>query len=174
MKNCFIILTIIASIFPSIMHGNESKDNKTNAAVVIEFGIADINNIIPMLEGKGFVVKLGAECCITPEDPEYNELGGIWIGKKVSYLDAKKVIIEILPSYPHLSYYDFFSAEEGNYPKAWDRTIYIGGSKWAVHKDIREIDSVRAAELFSEVSSQAELEKLILSFRKKPKNSRDQ
>lgn len=159
MKSIIVLALLLISPFATA----EDPQNKVFVKTIFEDG----TDLLEELKLQGYIASFDKECCITPSDPEYEEAKGVWIGRQVSYLDVQKIVVLALQKYPNLSYFTFFEKSAEGYPSEWDRMIFIGGSKWAVYSEVQEVDSTRAKELFSRLSSQEELEQLLGSFSKR-------
>lgn len=132
------------------------------ATIRVELGIeGDPQHLIEALQAAGYEAVFGAEA----GDQELEEAQGVWIGRDVPFEAAKEIVHLALGKYPHLRYYRFFGQVGDEFPAEWNRTVYVGGSKWAAFRDTKAIGSEEARALFSRVASQRDLHHLIESFR---------
>ena len=133
------------------------------ATIRVELGIeGDPEHLIEALQSAGYEAVFGGEA----GDQELEEAQGVWIGRDVPFEAAKEIVHLALSKYSHLRYYRFFGNVGDEFPAEWDRTVYVGGSKWAAFRDTKAIESEEARVLFSKIASQQDLHHLIESFRK--------
>jgi len=153
-----VIATIALLLWPIVFAQSVDRD----AAVRIEIGIdGDPGHLIEALRAAGYTAEMGIEA----GDQARDEAQGVWIGRNVPFQSVKDTVRLALERYPHLRYYRFFGNVEEKMPPEWNRTIYVGGSKWAAHKNTKAVASADAKVLFAGVASQQDLQRLIESFR---------
>lgn len=129
----------------------------------VELGIeGDPEHLTEVLRSAGYETAFGVEA----GDQEFEETQGVWIGRDVPFQAAKEIVHLALSKYSHLRYYRFFGQVRDDFPAEWNRTVYVGGSKWAAFRDTKAIESEDARALFAKVTSQHDLHHLIESFRK--------
>lgn len=132
------------------------------ATIRVELGIEDDpEHLMDVLRSAGYETAFGVEA----GDQEFEDAQGVWIGRDVPFHSAKEIVHLALSKYSHLRYYRFFGQVEDDFPAEWNRTVYVGGSKWAALRDTKAIESEQARVLFSKVTSQKDLHQLIESFR---------
>ena len=132
------------------------------ATIRVEIGIdGDPEHLIEVLRSAGYEAALGVEA----GDQKLEDAQGIWIGRDVPFYAANEIVHLALSKYAHLRYYRLFGQVGGDFPAEWNRTVYVGRSKWAALRDTKAVESERARALFSKVTSQQDLHQLIESFR---------
>jgi hypothetical protein len=127
----------------------------------VEVGIdGDPEHLVHALQSAGYEAEIGVEA----GDTGFDEAQGVWIGREVPFQAVKEIVLLALSKYPHLRYYRFFGDAGADFPAEWNRTIYVGGSKWAAYKDTKAVESGSAQVLFRKITSQKDLHHLIESF----------
>jgi hypothetical protein len=130
------------------------------ATIRVELGIEDDpEHLIEVLRSAGYEAAFGVEA------GDQEDAQGVWIGRDVPFQAAKEIVHLALSKYSHLRYYRFFGQVDDDFPAEWNRTVYVGGSKWAAVRDTKAIESEQARVLFGKVTSRQDLHQLIESFR---------